>query len=221
MVRVLALILASDNTEEYRGFCEVWRKVMAKSPEVDYFFYKEAPDQKEKYVIDHATHTIWIGIGYGQYYQKTLNAFDAISSILDQYDYVIRPNLSSFIVWPRFLTVLEKLPRELLCAAVIGRHGSITFPSGANFVLSKDLVRRFIMERPPEVYLDDVTCGAALMKWDVPIHPLPRTDLTSETMYTAWENNTTHDGFHYRVKSHNRSRDVAIHHELFERFYSS
>ena len=221
--RILMLILASDNNEIFLEHQRIWRSYMHTHPSVKALFYKANPLlESEHSIVDDV---LWVRCEetLDTVYEKTLKAFDAVKPSLHHYDFVFRPNLSSFVVLEKYVEFCMDLPRTNMCSALIGHYGNIAFPAGAGFTLSCDLVLRLLETRPPLVCQDDVSIGYALQNWGIPIHSAPRIDIDSWESYTRSQTN----GFHYRLKHtqrHNNSitNDEEIHvmTHLRDRFYN-
>jgi len=207
--RVLMLILASDNNPVFLEHQRIWRSYMHTHPNIKAFFYKANPSLESEFCI--IDDVLWVRCEESLYtvYEKTLKAFDAVLPMLQEYDFVFRPNLSSFVILDRYLEFCKNFPRMNLCAALIGDYGNIKFPTGAGFTLSCDVVRRLTEVRPPLFCQDDVTIGKALQEWNIPIYFAPRTDINSWESYIHAD--TT--GFHYRLKHAHRQASGNMHEE--------
>jgi hypothetical protein len=210
--RVLILILASDDTPYYRAFQDVWRRSLARWPEIDYFFYKANPHQSEEIVVGDSVVSFRMPESLHTVYEKTLRAFAYVAPMLDRYDFVLRSNLSSFFLIDRYLAMAATWPRQGLYAGNVVRDSGFTFASGSAFTLSSDLIRRVVSERPPCVIIDDVSIGVAMARWGIPIvscpfveGPIPYDTLPSTV-------------FQIRVANKHRDRmlDVAAHQKMVE-----
>ncbi len=215
-MRILVLILASDGAPEYIEFQTIWESYMKSNPSVDCYFYKGDPTLEKDVLLKGNTLFINIEDTLETVYEKTLRAFLYFEPRMDQYDFVYRTNLSSFVDFPKYLQFCERLPKSDCCAAVTGDPEGIPFPSGSGFTMSVNLVRRLLEERPPKVVQDDVTIGTALHNWGIQIHNTNRSDCTSPGgPFTVLVPNE--DVFHYRVKSHDRTSDAHVLRDLVKR----
>jgi len=222
--KILMLILASDTDPIYIEFQKIWRKYMNSNPNIDSYFYKADPTLKEEaLLVDKNTLLVKCEESFNTCYEKTLKAFEYFSPQFSKYDYILRPNLSSFIVFDHYLEFCKMLPKVNGCSAVIGTHTTIQFPSGAAFTLTPDLVMRLLQERPPYVVQDDVSIGNALKLWNIHILPAPRTDISYDKDIEYIDSIISNDKtiFHYRVKrlSGNRNIDVDILNKLVDKYY--
>ena len=239
-MKILCLILASDTTPECVRFQTLWRKFMNKNISIDCYFYKGHPDlQQSEFLEDR---TLWIKVPetLETVYEKTLRAFAYFVPQLDKYDYVYRSNLSTFVSFQHMLEFCADLPRTNCCAAVAGgippedevrnsiEHG-FSFPSGNGFLLSVDVVRRLVEEKPPLVVQDDVTIGTALRSWKIPIIEFVRPDYRDDGSWymnnhallkpNEWNLDPKKIMFIYRLKSYDRMRDVKMMEDLIRRVY--
>jgi hypothetical protein len=203
---------------------------MKSNSQVDCYFYKGHPDLVQPIMVE--DDTVWIRISerLDTVYEKTLLAFQHFLPELHKYDFVLRSNLSTLVSFPHLLQFCNELPKQKACAAVIGHHVGIPFPAGNAFILSIDLIRRLVEERPPLIEQDDVSIGAALQKWGVPIVEFIRPDYCSGNLWTLlnyqrFKNQKlrafppTNMMFTWRLKSSNREEDIAVMSVLIDRLY--
>jgi hypothetical protein len=102
MVKILVLILASDNKNIYIEFQKLWREYINMNTNIhfDCYFYKGKPRQSEKAIlIDKNTLSLKIRENMKTIWDKTLMALDYFSDDFNsgKYDFVFRTNLSSFL----------------------------------------------------------------------------------------------------------------------------
>lgn len=214
------LVLASDNTNIYSRLQSVWRMYMHTNPHIDCYFYKGDPNLETDSKLD--DDTLWIKIeeNLDNVYEKTIRAFEYFSDKIENYDYIFRTNLSSFVVFDKYVEYCSQNPRTQFVSGYIGKHEEILFPSGCGFTMSTDIVLDLIRDRPPIVYLDDVSIGKWLMIKNIPILPADRVDLTNNSTgsLSRLTNNNT---FHYRIKNDNREIDFIIHYHLLKKYYNA
>ena len=236
-MKILCLILASDTTPDYVRFQSVWRKFMNTYPKVDCYFYKGHPDLSQSEFLEDKTLWIKISESLDTVYEKTLRAFEYFVPKLDEYDFVYRSNLSTFVSFQHMLEFCAELPTTNCCAAFAGcvpENGNsldyeMSFPGGNGFLLSTDLVRRLVEEKPPLNGQDDVTIGDALRRWKVPIIGFVRPDFRDDGF---WYMNNFHllksnernlrpkkNMFSYRLKSFDRAKDISTMEELVRGVY--
>lgn len=210
-MKILLLILASTGSE-YAGFEALWRRYMHSHPDIHAYFYKGNPELDTEAVLEGDTLWVKCSDGLEAVYEKLMRALRFFAPDLDLYTFVFRTNLSSFIDFKIFIPFCTTLPETECYAGVQARHMDleIDFVSGAGFLLSTDLVDRLVKENPPEVVLDDVSVGAALTSWGVPILRANRIDVRPDQTF-RYEHPLGPDEviFHYRVKTEDRARDVA------------
>jgi hypothetical protein len=190
---------------------------MNSNPMIESYFYKGDPHLEQEYVLE--GDTLWIRVeeSLDTVYEKTMKAFAYFAGRLNTYDFVFRPNLSSFVVFDRYIDYCSTLATRGHVSAVIGREGEHTFPSGSGFTMSSDVVLKLLRDNPPLVVMDDVTIGVWLHTSGIPIRNAGRCDYTNGTgLPTGADENTT---FHYRVKNPMRGLDITIHKMLYDKFY--
>lgn len=226
--KILVLIIASDDQPVYVKFQQIWRSYMHLDPEhVEVYFMKSDPDlPTDSEIVDDTIYikgneSIIPGI-----IQKTLASMELFQSRLNEFDYVLRTNLSSFYVFPRLLNFLKLLPTERCYCGVIG-GGEIGYVSGAGFLLSPDLVKilidgkEIIVEDPDN---DDVAIGHYLNNFNIPLLSANRQDFLSLHSWLLNKDYISPNIFHFRVKQENPAlreyEDIFIQSALLKKFYN-
>lgn len=220
--KVLLLVLASDNEPVFQRLQEIWRSYMHRfSPRISSFFFKERPEQGDLFMVEGDTLYIRMPLN-GKFapYEKTRLAFEFFTSRYDDFDFVFRTNLSSFIDFHKYLEQSVHWPRKRFCSAVVGMHGGKTFPSGSGFTMSWDVVKLMAESRYLEEFVDDVVIGRKLLEWGIPIVPALRHDACSLRQLCKPDERL--DVFHYRIKNLRGDRlalDVPVHLQLCKEVY--
>lgn len=225
-VKVLVLIIASDDQPVYPELQKIWRTYMHNDPEhIEAYFIRGNPDLPFMYTID--GDTLWLRTAENiipGIINKTILSLEALSPhIYRKFDYVLRTNLSSFYVFPRLLEFLKKCPRKkFYCGSDIGINRNIA--SGSGFILSHDLAKLLITNKRYFVNnqssYDDVLIGEFMCKQKIPLTIHQRTDFF--TLQSWYDQKDNLDGFQFRVKNENHLRlsdDVYIQTQLLHRFY--
>lgn len=222
--RILVLILASDNKPEYLLLQEMWRKYMHRfAPQVRSYFYKGVESQETEY--DLVGDTLNVKAHENALYLKLQMALKYFGD--ESYDFLLRPNVSSFVDFHTYLKHAETWPRENWCCAVRGilpnrNHPGVPmgtpYPSGSCFTLSWDLAKRVGQSVRPGAWMDDVHVGKLLVDWGVEVRPAMRVmcDFRRDPLAER-----TPDVFHYRVKHsvERHVRDIMVHKRLLREIY--
>lgn len=215
-MRLLVLIIASDNLPVYKSLQELWKKQFRIHPEIDTYFLKCDPTLPEEY--KKTEDTIYVkekeDLNYGILY-KTLIGIK-VAFLEKEYDYVLRTNLSSFYVFPRLLTHLESCPREGYYGGITGKFEHYRYVSGCGFVLSKDLALH-ISDKinqiwDPKILWDDVCIGHYIDKTffsNKDFYYIPRTDFTNIAPKRLPSSIHQSTDPHFRIK-YNNHRDIDI-----------
>jgi hypothetical protein len=193
--KVLLLIIASDEPI-YDELQRLWKSYMHLDREhVEAYFIKADPNLQQPYeirddVLWTKTDESWIpGI-----LNKTILSFECmLPRIINEFDYVVRTNLSSFYIFPRLLKFLEHLPKNGCYSSVRTQGPDVYFGSGCGFILSPDVVE-LLVEKKRELFdsvyhADDVVIGDYLHRNQIFIIPSPRMQFRS---LDDWQN---HQGF--------------------------
>lgn len=222
-MKILMLIIACDNHSTYPNpyypnniennpvFPELqknWRAYMHSDPEhVEAYFLKSDPNLPSEYEI--REDTIWVR----QYetwipgiLNKTVIGMEALLPRLDEFDYVVRTNLSSFYIYPRLLDYLETLPREKCYCGMPYDYAGYLFVQGAGIILSTDLVRQIVENKYHllnQSTIDDALLGIFLFHRGIGMmHVNPhRLDIPSLDHWESIKNHFPENVFHIRTKN--------------------
>jgi hypothetical protein len=173
-IKNISLIIASDGNSFFKNSQEIWRSYMhLDKTHFDCYFVKANEFQEELVVLDQDT--IWTKTKE-QYFlpgflDKSLIAMESMLSISDQYDFILRVNLSAFINIPELKEFLKTLPRKSCYSGI--KHSMIfngvnrQWVCGAGILLSMDLAllltqhkNSLIIPQPLDfINIDDVRIG--------------------------------------------------------------
>lgn len=234
-LKVLVLVIASDDMPVYLELQKIWRAWMHLDKEhVEAYFLKSNPKLAAECEI--SGDVIWSRVPHGLapgIVQKTLLSLELLQDRLKEFDYVVRTNLSSFYVVPRLLAYLETLPKTGCFSAHIDgdpRFFVTTWACGAGIILSRDtaemLVRdKLVMWNSPYVARanDDLIISAYFRDKKIKLLSAPREDILIKEIWEQRKDAIPASAFHFRVKNpHGDLRltdDVYVHRQLLEMFY--
>jgi len=215
------LVLAGGVDPIYQTFESLWQRYMRKCPEVDCYIYKGDPTLKEEYVLDDVSKVLYIRVddSITHTFEKMIKAFQFFEPQIENYDFIFRTNLSSFLVLDRYVAYCRNQERERFCSAVIGYGGHI-FPSGSGFTLTPDVAKYVIKNSCTDTQvIDDVALGKVLIQGNYRIRPAPRTDLLDMNVSPLCLTDPT--TFHFRIKSNNRLYDTEVYERLVHYFFTN
>lgn len=225
--KLLVLIIASDNFTTYLELQKLWRLTMHLDPRVDAYFIKGDPKIQSTYKIEEDI--LWLKMQptfIPGILEKTVMAFEAMLPNLENYDYVLRTNLSSFYIFHRLFDFLETLPTEGCYCAVPGMVNNIPFGSGAGFILSPDLIQLIVNKKDTISYnlIDDVAIGEFLYHENIPIIPATRFDFHSPKDWEQKRDLIGDDVYHIRINNgisdaNRLKHDIPMRKEVINRFY--
>ena len=235
-VRLLVLIIASNDLPVYSHLETIWRQYGHKDPErVTCFFMKAHPTLTSEVVIQDdiilckTQESIIPGI-----LNKTIISLQALDALptdnrmsLSSYDYVLRCNLSSFYIFPRLLRILESSPRTHFYYGT--SIGDGVTGSGCGFILSKDVAHVLASESSligKTDSNDDLVIGHFLINKGYRLKLHHRVDRFTKDPEPAWLHEVErakHDEsiFHFRTKLPNDERlvyETEIRKELLRLF---
>jgi hypothetical protein len=222
-MRVLVLVIYSENNPLYKEHLDGWRLYSKKNSDVDVFFMVLQSDITEKKLDDDILY-----IPGEESYQNLPYKFISALEYFDYktYDYILRTNISSFWVFPNLIKVLETMPRKNLFAGKT--DGS--FVSGAGMLFTPDVCNILVKYKKrlfafrPLSELDDIRISYYLnLHHEIECTPL------YPTMYHLWYPNTGFEEnipttiFHFRLKQNDEHRDKEsqLMRNLVQRFYEN
>jgi len=224
-LKTLILIIATNDKPAYQELQKVWEIYMNSDPaHFEVYFLRADPTQTEKAVVNKDKNEITLKTHEGfvpGILNKTLMAFEAIEPRLDEFDYVIRTNLSSFYYYPNLLNFLNTLPRtNCYCGVSLGlplklspEISYISFVSGSGIILSKDLARLLAkdhneLKRYKNDLPDDVFIGLFYQSKLVSPYPANRVDFPLHQMWLDSKDSIDPTAFHFRAKNSYELRSI-------------
>jgi hypothetical protein len=214
MPKVLMLVLASDGPI-YNKFQDCWRRYMNSNPDITCYFYKAKPDLESEFLFN-GKNTLFVKCteSWDTCWEKTLMVFRYFMPLVDNYDFIYRTNLSSFIHFGRYLEYCSRLPLTGVYSGFIGKHDGGVYASGSGFTLSKDTFKKVVEMGYAQKKLiqDDVTIGAILKQC-----------VLTSAKRINWSDirllDTDLELFHVRLKSTDRNLDIKRFNQLIDRYY--
>jgi hypothetical protein len=211
------LIISSDNDPVYAEHRKVWSSYMNSNSQIECYFiqYRNGPQAIEG-------NTFWLEgkESFPAILNKTLDSLDFF--LKNNYDFIIRTNMSSIWNFTALLKHLETLPSEKVYNGAIGNHGIIQFVSGSGFIMSPDVAKLLLENRQiaeSVKVMDDVDIGYTLNKVGIECSLGKRRDFYYREMYDKSIYDST--VYHYRIKWHNtnmRYEEVEVMRELLGKF---
>jgi hypothetical protein len=229
-VRLLVFVIANDQDPIYVELQKIWRAYMHLDPEhVDAYFIKADPHLDAEHKIkgdviwSRTEESIFPGI-----LNKTLLSLEAIGTKLDEYDYFLRTNLSSFYVFPRLLHALKHLPKNRFCFSFGIPHFQPIIISGAGYILSQDMTKLALENKNILMNVreyDDICLGHFFTDRGVPVTRHERIDLLTLKDYINNKNKITNPkNFQFRIKNPKENlrlkHDIFIQKQLLKTFYN-
>jgi hypothetical protein len=206
-MKVLNLILASNGTA-YSAFETQWARYMHSSPQVESYFYKARQDLKTPYEL--SGNTLWIQMPdtMATVYAKTVKALAFFRPRFAEFDFILRPNMSSLFIFDRYLTYLATLPPNRCIEGVFVHSYGYTYPSGCGFTITPDVAELLITSTSVQYHMDDVTIGKIAHENGIKVKLRGFLCVEPDTVSTAITKLKTAPGlFHLRFKTDNRQRD--------------
>ena len=234
--KTLVLIICSDNLPVYLRFQKIWKSYMNLDPEhFECYFIRGNPELSSEFLIDEDV--VWSRTQENLIpgvLNKTLLSLEAFQSRLDEFDYILRANLSSFFIFPRLLNFLDQAPKQKFYCGIHHGYGTPDHESGwvcgAGIIMSTDLIKmliankeRFLDLSPDDgLHIDDVVIGGFFAENNIEIKLSRYQEIYSLRKWVNVRENMPSDVFHFRVStpSHTRLKvDIGIHKTLLRLFY--
>lgn len=121
-----------------------------------------------------------------------------------EFDYVYVTTSSSYVSWPRLLTVVDALPRTGVYAGTpMTSAAGMPFASGANRLLSRDVVEYVLANTDayPVAEWEDVGLSMCVQGMGVGVTPLPTLNIPTTWNLEMLSDDALDANYHFRVKS--------------------
>ena len=191
------------------------------NPVFECYFVKADPNIETTYVIEDKTIYIKCEESFENIFYKTQEAFKIFEDKLDNYDYILRTNLSSCIIFHKYKNWLETLPKTKVYNGSIHWHGRYIYASGSAFTCSPDVIKIFLESKTKQYIIDDITYGKICMEHNILLTSAPLNHIFLETFQKELEQFNQYEcAFHFRIKSGNRNNDLQIYYKLLNIYYN-
>jgi len=222
-LKVLVLILSSDNNPIYIEYQKQWKRYMHSHPCFESYFYKASPNIETPYMLEDDCLTIKMEETMTNIFEKTVRAFKFFEPRFSEFDFISRPNLSSFFLLDRYVAYLQTLPRENTVEGVRLHDYGYTFPSGCGYTLTPDVARIILQSKQTQHGMDDVTIGKICHDNSISIvnrdHSVGfKSSIYSDDIVKL----KTSKQFHVRTvggDKKNREKDIELYKTLVDTFY--
>ena len=198
------LVISSDTEPVYVEHRKVWSSYMNSNPQIECYFiqYRDGPQGIEG-------NTFWL-TGTESFPGILTKTLDSLEYFLNNdYDFIVRTNMSSLWNFDVLLKYLETLPHKNVYNGIIGNHNGIPFVSGSGFILSPDVATILLENRQIAEsvrIMDDVDIGYTLHKLDVPFTWGRR---NSECVFDK-------DSYHYRLRIADRHLEGQVMKSIYD-----
>lgn len=213
-MKIVILIIAHDDPNEYYQMQENWRKYMHSHHDiVSYFIKGKKNNQKDNVEVD--GDTLFINTEEDLIpgvLKKTIMAFKWVKKNID-FKYIFRTNLSSVVDLTKLYNFCTS--KKFHYAGKIGNDEGQNFASGAGFFVSKKCIR-YIMQNKEKIdyeTIDDVSLGKLLTP-EFNIFSLNRIDIFHYNKKGISDQKIKElPIFHYRVKCYNQ-RHITLDNQI-------
>lgn len=225
-MKIIVGVIASREKSYYNEMIKLWKSYMHLNDSIGCYFLFNDPNLSTDYTINGDEITFKdVENAVPGIFNKSIKFMKLISELGIDYDYFIRTNLSSFWGWDRLVKFLEDKPTVDYIGSVVGIGYEVLFPSGAGFIMSKDVVKEIIeIENMYKDYInklpDDVVYGVAISKLRKKIFPIQRFDINN----TSDISKIPSDCFHIRNKWGSEilrnTNEIATFKKMLSKFYN-
>jgi hypothetical protein len=194
---------------------------MNRNPECECYFYKFRTDGEPG--ISGNTLFLKGQETQNNIHAKTLAALEFLKDRLDEFDFIFRPNLSSFILLDRYLEYMKTLPTKMCVEGPNLNYGGMIYPSGCGYSFTPDVARIILKRQDRQYHMDDMTIGKICKEEGIRIIHRNFTMITDTNVENAiGQIRNSPTIFHMRVKqppNNRRWADVANYTRLVDAFY--
>ncbi len=210
-MKVLFLILASDDGESgyYTQFQKEWMKYMNINPNIECYFYKSTKtNNNEFYELSGNTLMINQGENWNSIFDKTVKALKFFQPRFSEFDWICRPNLSSFYHFDKYLDYLKSIPDNIKIEGVPTYH-NIEYPSGCGFSIKPEIASLIIENNQNQYIMDDVTFGLIYINNNISFYKRNKLYCIDKNNIDEYLTNVNSSPiFHYRFRTQSRADDI-------------
>lgn len=240
------LILSSNGGPNniYDKLQKIKRKYIHTSEYIESYFYICDPTIKSEYKIVGDIVYVKTHENYPYLWEKFYLALKAFEDRLDEFDFICRPNLSSFLIIDRYLDYIKSLPNTKYCGGLKFYAGQpIPFPAGYCFTITIDIAKYIILNKyiiPNNYGIDDRCVGVILQILNIKINPFEylniqfsdiyKTNIINESLQNRncflvrirhLETNSENENTPFGIDDTYRcEKDLSIHCALLQKFYN-
>jgi len=154
--------------------------------------------------------------------EKTYKALEFFRPRFHEFDFICRPNMSSFFLFDRYIAFLESLPKGPIVEGVRVYSNNYEYPSGCGYTMSSEAAELILQCRSAQVLMDDVTMGKNCKEMKIPLVWRKLYEVHGPSIDPAIEHiRETPSIFHLRFKSANRNHDIANYTAIVDKYIGS
>lgn len=229
-IKVLVLIVDSDNLPVYKEFRKIWRSYMNDDPShIEAYFIRGDNNLNQEYKID--KDIIWVKTQESWrpgMINKTVMSLEVMQPRFHEFDYILRTNLSSFYVFNNLISVLQNMPREkFVMSKRYGNENGYLRPHGSGYIISTDIANDIIRNKSllmNSKEADDEQMGRFFDTQDYNYYDELRIDIHHYIFWDLLRNQIPVNTVHFRVKMDDPNIrlavDVPIQRQLLSFFYN-
>ena len=240
-MKILMLILANNGGKDnlYDKLINIKRKYVHSSPFIESYFYICDENLENDFKIVDDIVYVKSKENYPYLWEKLYLVLKAFENRLDEFDYICRPNLSSFIIIDRYLNYVKNLPKSRYCGGLKFYGGQpIPFPSGYCFTITPDIAKYIILNKyiiANNHGIDDRCMGQILQIMNVDIVPFDylaieypwvyenniiECALEKETCFLIRIRHLLNENTLFGTDVDDRvEKDLSMHYKLLKKFY--
>ncbi len=236
-VKILVLVIASDNLPCYIEEQKIWSSYMNSFPEnVESYLIKADPRLKKPVLIkgdvvwSKTDESLRPGI-----LKKTILSLEAFSDRLEhEFDYVLRANLSSFFILPRLIEFAKNLPRTKCYSGQVFASETVwhdlSWVGGHGILMSSDLALELVKQKKflfkfPSDHNDDIVIALFFKDFlNVVAQEHPCAWISSASDFKSKKDLISKQDFFFRLKnlgsdSMRSTEEVYVQKEMRNMFY--
>ena len=228
----IIILIISNKAPHYDQMKEIWKKYMNKHINIKCYFIEFNNNIDKNIILDEINNTILIK-GNESYIpgilDKTIKSIQYIISQNIEFNYILRTNLSTFVVLDKLynyllnnpidyggpLGIISNLPEYKKYIDKIDETNRF-FPSGTGILMSKIVINKLLENIPDYIFIDDLSIGFALSRY-FKFNVLERQDFINKikNKKIIEKNNL----FLYRCKYKNNSTSIETLKKLLSYYY--
>jgi CMP-N-acetylneuraminic acid synthetase len=202
---------------------EQWKRYMNLDSRFECYFYKANLGIATPYELSGNLLQIKQSENRNLILEKTFKALEYFRPRFHEFDFISRPNMSTFFLFDRYVSYLETLPKGPIAEGVRIYAHNYEYPSGCGFTVSSEAAELILEGRNQgQFIMDDVTIGKICKEKKIPFRWRQFYEVKGSSIEKSIEDIRNNPKiFHLRFKTNDRKQDIVNYTTIVDKYIGS